>query len=121
MPQDYWVYFDEFASLPILLERAQRPVGPPQSSLAPEERHRPADAHVAVVEVAEASEGDGGQQQKAGLGQLHLGFAVNVVGQHLPQAPAVGVGGGRSRASRTATKQEDKQLFSSHPPSKWSI
>lgn len=61
---------------------------PSPSSLAPEECDGFADAHVIVVEVAKASEGDGRHEEEAGVGRLHLGLAVNVVRQHLPDAPA---------------------------------
>lgn len=64
------------------------------SSFAPEQRHGFADAHVVVVEVAEAGEGDGGQDEEAGSGQLDLGVAVNIVRQHLAEAPAGGQAAG---------------------------
>lgn len=105
----------------ILFKLDQRPLSPPptQSSLAPEERQGFADAHVVVVEVAEASEGDAGQEEEAGVGHPDLGVAVDVVGQHLPDAP---VGGEAARVSReadesqpehrsAASKQEEKHLF----------
>lgn len=80
------------------------PSRPPQGSFAPEQRHGSADAHVVVVEVAEASEGEGGQQEEAGVGHLHLGIAVNVVSEHLPEAP----GGGRAERESGNSPPEDR-------------
>ena len=56
-------------------------------SLAPEQRHGLADAHIVVVEVAEASEGDGRQEEEPRVRHLDLGVPVDVVRQHLPDAP----------------------------------
>lgn len=63
---------------------------PSPSSFAPQKSDGFADAHVIVVEVAKTSKGEGRQEEEARVGHLGLGFAVNVVCQHLPDAP-VGV------------------------------
>lgn len=54
---------------------------------APQEADGFADAHVVVVEVAKAGEGDRGQQEETCVDQFDLRVAVNVVCQHLPDAP----------------------------------
>lgn len=46
---------------------------------APEEGDGFADAHVVVVEVAQAGKGHGGQEEEARVGHLDLCVAVNVV------------------------------------------
>lgn len=64
-----------------------------RGSFAPQQSDGFTDADVVVVEVAEAGEGDGGEEEEAGVRQLDLRLAVNVVRQHLADAP--GGGGGR--------------------------
>ena len=58
-----------------------------QYSFAPQQSYSFADAHVVVVEVAEASEGDGGQKKEPSVGKLDLGVSVDVVCQHLANPP----------------------------------
>lgn len=48
-------------------------------SFAPQQSYRFADAHVVVVEVAQAGESDSGQQEESGVGHLDLRFSVNIV------------------------------------------
>lgn len=66
----------------------QPPHRPPVCSFAPQQRDGFADSHVVVVEVAEAGEGDRGQQEEARVGHLDLGVPMDVVRQHLPDPPA---------------------------------
>ena len=72
---------------PVLGLGHPRVLSPALGSLAPEQGHGLADAHVVVVEVAEASEGDSGQEEEPRVGHLDLGVPVDVVCQHLANAP----------------------------------
>lgn len=86
------IYLYEFTDNLLILFKLHETPPPspprPRSSFAPEERDGFADPHVVVVEVAQAGEGEGGEEEEPGVGRLHLGVSVDVVRQHLPHAPA---------------------------------
>lgn len=94
------------------LNQTSFPSRPSQSSFAPQERHGFADAHIVVVEVAEASEGEAGQEEEAGVGHLRFGVAVNVVSQHLPKAPV----GGQAARVRESLTAETQNTTAAPPP-----
>lgn len=50
-----------------------------QSLFAPEQGNGFADAHVVVVEVAQASKGHGGQEEEACVGHLDLCVPVDII------------------------------------------
>jgi len=56
-------------------------------SFAPQQGYCFADAHVVVVEVAKTGESEGGDQKKCAVGDLDVGLSVDVVRQHLANAP----------------------------------
>lgn len=56
-------------------------------SFTPQEGHRFTNAHVVVVEVAEAGEGDGGQKEQARVSHLDFSVSVNVVCHNLAETP----------------------------------
>lgn len=57
------------------------------SSEAPEHGHSLADAHVLVVEVAEASEGEGRQDVQPRVGHLNGDVSMHIISYHLAQTP----------------------------------
>lgn len=57
------------------------------SSEAPEHGHSLADAHVVVVEVAEASEGQGRQDVQPRVGHFNGDISVHIISDDLAQTP----------------------------------
>lgn len=56
-------------------------------SFTPQEGHRFANAHVMVVKVAEAGEGDSGQNKQACISHLDFSISVNIVRHNLAKTP----------------------------------
>lgn len=66
-------------------QRQQRTI--PGSSEAPEHGHSLADAHVVIVEVAEAGEGQGRQDVQPHVGHLNGHISMHIISNYLAQTP----------------------------------